>query len=97
MLEQHLADALHDAAEDLAFEQHVVDDAAAVVDRDVVRRSRSRRSRGSISTSATCAPPGKESGAGDAVERVELAVVAPRDLLEGDGEVRAFDAVFAVA
>ena len=34
---QHLADALHDAAEGLPFEQHVVDHMAAVVDRDVVQ------------------------------------------------------------
>ena len=96
MLGEHLAKALDDAAVQLAVEQHVVEDAPAVVDRDVARsRSTSPVSR-SISTSRRARRRETRSASGSR-PWCRARTVAARDFAERHRHVGALHPEFAVA
>ena len=95
VLVEHLADALHDAAERLALEQHVVDHPPAVDHRHVVHDVDYAGIRIDLHF-RDMRSAGKGHRRWNAVQRIELARVAPRDLLEGDGDIGSLHAVFAI-
>ena len=83
MLAHRLADALHDAAVQLALEQRVVDDAAAVVDRDIAQQlSTAPVSRVDLDLGDVRAAGKRARRAASSPLRVERAAVLLRDFVE---------------
>ena len=79
MLDERLAQALHDAAVQLAVEQHVVQHAAAVVHRDVAQHLDLAGVAVDLDLGHVRAA-GKRGRRGNAAARVELGAVAAREL-----------------
>src|SRR5437660_8927694 len=94
MLAHHLTDALRDAAVQLAVEQNMIDDPAAIVHRGVTQDFDDAGLGVEFDLGDVCTA-GKGARQRDLAARVEGAPVFPREILNRDRDVGAFHAVAA--